>query len=181
MKRAALLLLLALAACSGGRIDSDAPRAFDLGVDAPPAALAGARIGQVRAAAPFDSTEMFYRLRFRTPTELFAFTQSRWVAPPAELLRKRLARAADGSLKCALDAEVQEMSQVFASASESEAMIELRAALSSPNGRVAERVFRVSEPGAGASAPDSVPAFVRASDKAIAELAAWTAAQPACR
>ena len=182
MKRAAAIACLAIAAgCSGGRIDSDAPRVFDLGVDAPPAKIAGAHIGAVRAAAPFDSTEMYYRLQFRNPMELLAFTQNRWAAPPAELLRKRLARAADGAAKCTLDSELQEMTQVFGAKDASEALIELRAALSNGSGRVAERVFRVSESGAGASAPESVPAFARASDRAVAELAAWTAAQPACR
>jgi cholesterol transport system auxiliary component len=181
VKRAAAIACLALAGCSGGRIDSDAPRVFDLGVDAPAARIAGAHVGAVRAAAPFDSTDMYYRLQFRNPMELLAFTQNRWAAPPAELLRKRMARAADGAAKCMLDSELQEMTQVFGAKDASEALIELRAALSTGNGRVAERVFRVSEPGAGGSAPEAVPAFARASDRAIAELAAWTAAQPACR
>jgi cholesterol transport system auxiliary component len=156
---------------------------FDLGLIAPGARLPAVRLAMVKAAAPYDSVDMLYRIAYRNPAEIAAFANSRWAAPPAEMLRKQLLRAAsDQAGKCVLDIEIQEFTQVFAAKDASEARIELRAWLGAGGARAAvSRGLSVVEPNAGADAVSGAAAFARAADRAIGELGGWIAAQPGCR
>lgn len=180
MRRAAgLVLTLVLAACGGG---PPAPKTLDLGFAASGAPLPGVNIGSVRAVAPFDGVDMYYRLAWRISAELASFATSVWAAPPAELVRKQLLRASrEGVGKCTLDIEIHEFTQVFASKEASEARVELRAWLAARSGRFASRGWSVAEPDAGADAVSGAAAFARAADRAIGELGGWIAAQPDCR
>jgi len=177
------LCLAILAGCAGTHGGDGAVRLYDFGIGAPDAKLAGVRMGQVRASAPFDSTDILYRLAYRNPAELLAFTQSRWAAVPAELLRKRFVRASESNTPshCILELELHEVSQVFGSGDASEALLELRASLSGAGGRIAEHTVRVVQSGAGASAAEGVAAMVRAADRSIGELSLWVAQQPNCK
>ena len=173
----ALLSVFFLAACGAG---SSAPeqRTFDLGVDAPAARLPAVRIGAVRAAAPFEATDMQYRLAYRNAAEISAFANSRWAATPAEMLRKQLLRAAgEGAGNCSVDVEIQEFSQVFSAKDASDARIDLRASVRGG----AARSLSVVEPNAGADAISGAAALARAANRAIGELGSWIAAQPGCR
>lgn len=184
MRRGLLLAAAALVgACAGTGGSPPVPRSYDLGIAAPAAQLPPIRIAAVRAATPFESDEMRYRLAWRDPSELASYANSRWAAPPAELLRKQLLRASppDAGARCALEIEVQEFSQVFVSRDAGEARIELRATLWNANERVAARGWNVSEPAQGADAPAGVAAFARAAERVIAVLAEWISAQSACR
>ena len=178
-----LLVVIAAALVSGcGSARNDGlPRSYDFGIDAPAAQLPPVRVGQVRAAAPFDSIEMYYRLAFRNPAELLAFAQSRWAAMPAELYRKRLLRAAASSApRCVLEVELHEVTQVFGARDASEALLELRARVSDGSSQLAERMFRIVQSGAGADAPEGAAAMARAADRSIGELAAWINSLPGC-
>jgi cholesterol transport system auxiliary component len=181
MRRAAgLLFALVLAACGGG--GPPAPKTLDLGIAASGAPLPGVNIGSVRAVAPFDAVDMYYRLAWRNSAELASFATSVWAAPPAELVRKQLLRASrEGVGKCTLDIEIHEFTQVFASKEASEARVELRAWLAARSGRFASRGWSGVEPDAGADAVSGAAAFARAVDRAIGELGGWIAAQPGCR
>jgi cholesterol transport system auxiliary component len=174
-KLATLSFLLLLAGCGGAAAPE--PRSYDLGVEAPGAKLPPVRVGTVRASAPFDATDMHYRLAYRNAAEIAAFTASRWAATPAEMLRKQLQRASAESGKCTLSVEIQEFSQVFSAKDASDARLELRASLSSG----AARQFSIVEGNAGADASGGAAALARASNSAVGELGGWIAAQPACR
>jgi cholesterol transport system auxiliary component len=176
MRIVAVVLVLVLHGCGGGTTATE-PRSFDLGLEAPAARLPAVRIGLVRAIAPFDGTDMYYRLAYRNVAEIAAFANSRWAAAPATLLRRQLLRASsENAGKCLLAVEIQEFTQVFSSATESEARVELQAML---NGR--SRNFRVAEGRGGADAVSGAAAVARAADRAIGELGGWIAAQPDCR
>ncbi len=179
---AAALAVAALASgCAGNYGGAQPPRSYDFGMEAPAARLPAVRVGAVRASAPFDSAEMYYRLAYRDPGELLAFVQSRWAAAPAELYRRQLLRAADGVVgRCALEVELQEVTQVFSSKDSSEALLELRARLADGNSTLAEKSFRIAQPGAGGAAMTGAAAMARAADRSLAELAAWIVAQPRC-
>jgi cholesterol transport system auxiliary component len=180
MRRApVILLVLALAACGGA---PPAPKALDLGIASDGTPLPGVNIGSVRAVAPFDGVDMYYRLAWRNSAELAAFQASVWAAPPAELLRKQFLRGSGGGVgKCTLDIEIQEFTQVFGSKEASEARIELRAWLAARSVRFASRGWRVAEANAGADAVSGAAAFARAANRAIGELGGWIAAQAECR
>ena len=154
------------------------PRSYDLGLTPPSAALPPARIGSVRAVAPFDSNDMHYRLAYRDAAEIGFFANSRWAASPPEMLRKQLLRASgDRAGRCAVDVEIQEFSQVFSAKDASEARIELRAGVRGGGARG----WSLSEPNAGADAAAGAAAFARAANRAVGELGAWIGAQPECR
>jgi cholesterol transport system auxiliary component len=179
MKRVILsVLFLALGGCSGGTVAPE-PKTYDLGLDAPANALPAVRIGAVRAVAPFDEGDMQYRLAYRSGAEIAPYAGSRWAAAPADLFRKQLQRAAaPGNGKCLLVVELQEFSQVFSAPAESAARIELRAVLM-PGAQ--PRQFTVVEANAGADAAGGAVALARAANRAVSEIGAWVAAQPACR
>lgn len=173
-------VVLLLAACSSAA--PPAPKALDLGVAIPNTPLPAINIGSVRAVAPFDGVDMYYRLSWRNSAELASFVASVWVAPPAELVRKQLLRASrEGVGKCTLDIELHEFTQVFSSKEASEARVELRAWLAARSGRFTSRGWSVIEPNAGADAVSGAAAFARAADRAVGELGGWIAAQPDCR
>jgi cholesterol transport system auxiliary component len=182
MIRDALLVLaaffaFALSGCSS--TPAPEPRTYDLGLEAPANALPPVRIGAVRAVAPFDEGDMQYRLAYRSGAEIAPYAGSRWAASPADLFRKQLQRAAGaGEAKCMLSVEIMEFSQVFASEKESAARIEMRAMLS-PS--ALPKQFAVTEANAGADAVSGAAAMARAANRAVVEIGAWVAAQPACR
>jgi cholesterol transport system auxiliary component len=171
-------LVLFLAGC-GGTVAPD-PKTFDLGLTPPAAKLPAARIATVRAIAPFESVDMHYRLAFRNAAEIAAYANSRWSAPPADLVRKPLLRAAGEEGKCRLDVELQEFTQVFSAKESSEARLELRASLSHAAG-IVSRTVTVTEPNAGPEAASGAAALARAVDQAIGELGRWIATQRDCR
>jgi cholesterol transport system auxiliary component len=124
---------------------------------------------------------MYYRLAWRNQSELADYALSHWSAPPADLLRKQVLRAAgNGVGKCALEIEVQEFTQVFTSKDASEARIEARVSLSNGPARIASRGLAASEPGAGADASSGALAMARATERLMQDLAGWVSAQPAC-
>ena len=176
MKTLALIAAMLLVAGCGGATAPE-PRSYDLGLDAPAAKLPPVRIGTVRAGAPFDGTDMQYRLAYRNAAEVAAYAGSRWAATPADLFRKQLQRATPEGGKCTLAVEIQEFTQVFSAKEASEARVELRASLSTG----AARQFSVAESNAGADAVSGAAALARASNRVIGDIAAWTAAQVACR
>lgn len=179
MKIKSLLLVFLLSGCGGAAAPE--PRTFDLGLEAPAARLPALRVGGVRAVAPFESIDMQYRLAYRNAAEVAAYSSSRWAATPAEMFRKQLLRAGgEAPGRCTLEVELQEFSQVFAAKEASEARIELRASLSSA-GRALARQFTVTEGNAGPDAVGGAAALARASNRAIAEVGAWAAAQADCR
>lgn len=182
MKRVAALVTAALVGACGGSGSVIAPRTFDLGDAAPSVKLPALRAVTVRAVVPFDGVEMQYRLAWRSPAELADYAHSRWAAPPPELIRKQVLRAAgEGVGKCALEIELHEFTQVFVSRETSEARIEMRAVLVNGPARVAARGIKVNEPGGGADAASGVSAMARGTERALGEMAGWLQAQPACQ
>ena len=181
MRTAARLAVLMLLAGCGGNSADPSPRAFDLGIAAPTAKFPALRVAS-RAVAPFDSSQMYYRLAWRNAAELAEYSHSQWAAPPAELLRKQVLRSAgEGVGKCTLEIEVQEFTQVFTSKEASEARIEARVSLATGTARIASRGVAVVETGGGGEAASGTAAMARAADRALAELAAWVSAQQACQ
>ena len=178
----AFLFALVLASCAGGGASSVPPHSYDLGIETPATNMPAVELRSVRAVRPFDSTAMYYRLAYRDAEELVPFAQSRWAAPPGELVRKQLARATRaGTPRCALEIEVQEFSQVFSAPDTSSAHFELVATLNVPSGNVETRALRLSEAGAGSTAAQGVKAMQRVVTRAITELVQWIDGVAGCR
>ena len=178
----AALCVLALVACAGGGASHNPGHVYDLGVDAPATEMPPLVLRDVRALQPFDGVAMYYRLSYRDGAEVIAFTQSRWVAPPGDLVRRQLARAMrHGTPHCALEVELEEFSQVFDASDRSTVRLELVVRLDPPGARSETRVLRITEPEAGANAAQGATAMRRAVSRAVSELARWIDGVAACR
>lgn len=177
----ASVVVVGLFGCASGGANLPDHR-YDLGIEAPAARMPALDLREVRALRPFDGVGMYYRLVYRDSAELALYTQSRWAAPPAQLLRKQLARAMhSGTPRCTLDIELEEFSQVFSSADSSSARLELSATLETPNDGDRTLALRLSEDGGGSSASQGVSAMRRAVARAVDDLAKWVDGVAACR
>jgi len=179
---AAVFVAALIAGCAGGGSSNAPPRAYDLGLEAPAARMPALELREVRALRPYDGNAMYYRLAYQDGAELAVFAQSRWAAPPAELLRKQLARATrPGTPRCTLDVELQEFAQVFSATHSSTVRLELVATLGAPGARRESLALRLSEEDAGSNAAQGANALQRAVARAITDLAAWIDGVAACR
>lgn len=124
----------------------------------------------VRSPSWLDTSAMQYRLAYENGARRFAYAESRWVAPPGELLAQALRRSlVNGTGSCRLRVDLDEFLQVFDSQAKSRAVIEARAELLAPrDGSVlSRRAFAVARPTGSADARGGAAAF----NAGIAELA----------
>lgn len=144
---------------------------------------------EIEAAAALDGNAMVYRLAFSNPQVLNPYATARWSMAPAQLLRQRLrdqlgqARVVLSSTEAAPAAawlvrtELDEFSQVFESASQSQGQIRLRATVtqSSIQGEklLGQRSFVVQRPATGADAAGGAKALSLAADALAQELDQW--------
>lgn len=185
---AAMLAVAGLGGCSLPA-RAPAPQLYDFG---PPTAAAVAPAAtrpplalRVQASAALESTAMLYRLNYADTRQLRAYSQSRWVMPPAELLQQRLRAGlasaftllpGEGAARV-LHIELDEFSQQFSAAAESSGVLRLRASVlqrgSGGEQVLAQRDFLLERPAPSADAPGGVRALAAASEGVVAELAQW--------
>ncbi len=182
---AAATFVMGLSACAGGLAQRAEPALYDLSEGVLPSSTAAATLPWASAVstpsegplpwllegvhAPgwLDTPVMQYRLMFDAPERRRAYVDSRWVAPPAELLasvmsRRRLVRAGRPEPQsCRLRVDIDEFVQYFDTADRSQVLLEVRLTLlGSQDGRVlAQQSLRVVQP-AGVDARSGVAAYV---------------------
>lgn len=128
-----------------------------------------------------DTPQLQYRLLFADATQRRSYAESRWVAPPGELLEALLRRQlmADGSAPanggCMLRVDLDELLQVFHTPQRSEGLIELQVSLVAPRGGavVARNKFAVAKPAATADARGGVDAVAAAATAVAQRLQDW--------
>lgn len=203
MRRRGFALLLAAATLAGCKSLPDKPvrqTLYDFGPPAAAAATASADrpalvLPEVQVNGILETTALLYRLGYDDPHELRPYAYARWSAPPGQLLHQRLqdvlgreravldtaaaaALARSGSTPPpVLRVELEEFSQLFAAAKESQGVLRLRCTLleSTAGGErlVAQRSFTVQRPAPSADAPGGVRALTAAADAAAHDIAAW--------
>ncbi|MBI5107925.1 MAG: membrane integrity-associated transporter subunit PqiC [Rhodocyclales bacterium] len=177
----ALLATLLLSACAGGlrmaepmRYDLGAPGGSTLSWHLPLGAM------DVEAVSWLSTSAMHYRLIYAEPLRRQSFTESRWAAPPAELLegflKRRQAGAGTVGSGCRLQLVLDEFEQRFDDAQASHMLLELRAIVLPVRGSdmLARRAFRIKKPATSADARGGVAAAHEAANALTEELAAWT-------
>ena len=206
---AALLAVLAglLGGCAG-LVDKPArPVLYDFGpgtatsTSVPTRALRGAVVlADVKAAGALDGSAVLYRLGYADSHQLRPYAQSRWSAPPPQLVRQRLREQlgrervvlnpgegaalarSDGLLPRSLRIELEEFSHFFESPAISVGMLRLRATLleNTAGGEklLAQRNVVIQRPAPTADAPGGVRALTAAVDAAADELSQWLAQVP---
>lgn len=169
-------MILLLSGCGGLGSASRQAHLYDLGLGqrvGPESGLVGAV--QVLAPSWLRSGAMQYRLSYEFVSERHNYLESRWAAPPAELVQGVLGRALGGTGGCKLELELDEFIQDYSAVSNSDVVMEARAHLrAAQDGAVlASRAFSLRLPAASPDAPGGVAALVRGTRQLAAELGAW--------
>lgn len=181
MKIVMLLASLVLAACGAGSRSISSVAYYDLGTVQPAPnnrVVASLRSIDVFAVSWLDSSAMQYRLLYAANQRRQNYAESRWVAPPAELLghalRKRMLSGEAGGA-CRLRIDLDEFAQVFDSAKASRVVLEARVQLVEPAGGdiLARRNFSLTRPAASADAGGGVAALAAAVEAFSAEMHDW--------
>jgi len=155
---------------------------FDLGgAGATAGAASGLGLRSIDVAAPswLDTPAMQYRLAYAEAARRSSFTESRWVAPPPELIQQVLRRAlsagdADAG-NCRLVVDVDEFIQRFDAPQSSTAVVELRVALLGPRAEapLARRSFSITRSVTSADARGGVAALGSATAEAASAIRGW--------
>ena len=170
-----------LAACSILPKPPPPPALHDFGpATSAPAATVVPVEATVSAPAWLDGSTIYYRLIFSDPTQLRAYADNRWLAPPAELLQARLQAAFAGGRAGGyrLHVNLLDFEQEFDSAQSAHVSVRAVAELQSlaSGATVARHLFAVSVP----AAPDvqgAVQGASRAANELLVQLVQWTQAQ----
>jgi cholesterol transport system auxiliary component len=152
-------------------------------------------LADIEASGALDGSSVLYRLGYADAHQLRPYAQARWSAPPPQLIRQRLreqlarerpvldlgdsaalARNSD-AMPRVLRIELEELSHIFESQTQSWGLLRLRATLmdNTPGGEklVAQRSLVVRRPAPTADAPGGVRALAAATDAAADEIGQW--------
>lgn len=180
----AIAVLFLLSGCIGNPPRQTEIARHDLG-DLPGAwnAAGGIPIAGVgvRAASWLDTPEQAYRLAYADTLRRRAYTESRWIAPPAELFERFLTRRivfGQTEFKgpgCRLGFMLDELEQRFDSPQTSEVVLEVQVSLLPPRGKgpVAKRSFVIRQPAPTPDAQGGVRATRAAAQALVDALARW--------
>ena len=181
-----ILFAVLLAGCGMGAKPLPVTGNYDFGLPEPQAPkLSLKRLSQVEVAAPrwLDTANLYYRLAYADPAQPRIYVQTKWVMPPPHLVEGRLKeRAVTGGVVIGgagpvLRVELDEFSQVFASATESRAVLHARVTLANGREVLKQKAFAVEEPAASADGPGGAGALKRAADRFIEDLLAWAGSE----
>ncbi|MDR0439837.1 MAG: PqiC family protein [Candidatus Accumulibacter sp.] len=183
----AALFALALAGCAGVARDETPAAVYDFGQTAGAEsaefradALAGRLALEVGAAPWLDGRGIDYRLAYGDPLRRGQYADSRWAAPPAQLLAQQLRRqigfaAADSvAAACVLRVELQEFSHVFTLPSTSQGVLQGQISLIDAKRRlIAGRAVGIERPARESDAAGGVQALVETSAELGRQIAGW--------
>ena len=89
---------------------------------------------EVQAPSWLGGTAIQYRLLFAAAMKRESYSESRWAAPPAELIERSLNRQVTAAGNgCRLRLDLDELSQVFDTLQASRSVLDVRASLVTPN------------------------------------------------
>lgn len=184
MKTAIMLAALGLlAGCAGGAPKQAEIAYYDLGI-APRITGAQAvplRTIDVQAPSWLGTPGMQYRLAYADGSRRDAYAESRWAAPPAELLevalRRRIASGESemSSAGCKLRIDLDEFAQVFDSPTSSKSVVDARVMLlaAKSDQLLARRALSLSRPAATPDARGGVAAFAGLTTDISSDVAFW--------
>lgn len=183
MKWLSTILASSLLMACGGNVGTVEPARYDFGglTGSGPRLHASLAAVEVRAMSWLAGTDMHFRLDYAEPLRRRAYAESRWVAPPGELLQAFLKRrmASDppesGGVGCRLRLVLDELEQRFDDTQHSRVVLEVRATLSPPRGpeMLSTRVFQISKQAGTADARGGAAAARAAAQTLADDISGW--------
>ncbi|MFM9912750.1 MAG: hypothetical protein ACKVN9_04375 [Methylophilaceae bacterium] len=169
-----LLFVMTLSACGSLPKQGAAPAQYDFGISPTTSSSVEFYLGNVTAPAGLDDSDMRYRLAYQNPTQVFAYTESRWAATPAALVARRLQQRwlSTNALPCSLNLTLEVFDQVFDSTNSSHAIVRLRANLQH-KGKVSTTLIDLEQKSPSADARGGVAALITATDAALDKAVSW--------
>lgn len=149
-------------------------------------------IADATVPAWLDNTAIYYRLLYHNPAQSYSYANSRWIAPPAAILtrkiRDRIIADTQGQViknnttanaDYTLHIDLDELIHAFDTPDDSHVEIGIRASLIERSTRrlLAQKDFQAQEKSPSANAEGAVSAFNVASNQLIDELIEWLALQ----
>ena len=179
----AVLTLSLAAGCAGNSAALTNVR-YDLG-PATPVVTAGTapalKVLDVVVPDALDSDKFAYRLAYVDAQHVAVYRDSRWTAPPAQLLTQRLRGAlregADGVRAPTLKVDLNEFEQVFDGQSQSYGAVTARATLTLDGKVLGQRTFVARAPSSTPDAAGGARALAAASNELVSQIAAWVGIQ----
>ncbi|NLA19795.1 ABC transporter [Burkholderia sp. LS-044] len=185
----AVLTLTLAAGCAGNSAALSNVR-YDLG-PATQVATAGTapalKVLDVVVPDALDSDKFAYRLAYVDAQHVAVYRDSRWTAPPAQLLTQRLRGAlssrgtvlegADGVRAPTLKVDLNEFEQVFDGQSQSYGAVTARATLTLDGKVLGQRTFVARAPSSTPDAAGGARALAAASNELVSQIAAWVGVQ----
>jgi cholesterol transport system auxiliary component len=178
-----LIIAVVLAGCLGGGKPKPSPAIYDFGLDSASdkSSLPESRLplDEISANPSLDSDHMRYRLAYQNPAQVFTYAESRWVAPPAELLSHKL-RAMSGAAaptqqNCILQLKLEAFDHVFESKTASHGVVQISAALlaSKTHQVILRKQIEQSVAANSQDAQGGVAALNTASTEALTQALQW--------
>lgn len=204
LRLGASIALLALAACAAVPDKPVRSTLYDLGPGPLVSSTAGATLppivlADIEASGSLENSALLYRLNYADEHQLRPYSQSRWVAPPPQLIRQRLREQigrdrpvldlsesaalarTGGVMPRVLRIDLEEFSHHFESPVQSTGVLRLRATLleNTPAGErlIAQRSIVARKAAPTADAPGGVRSLAAAADAAAEEIRQWLAQQ----
>lgn len=179
---ATILAGLLLLAC-GGNVRTAEPARYDFGglTGSGPGSNIPLAAVEVSAASWLSGADMNFRLDYAEPLRRRSYAESRWAAPPGELLQAFLKRRIasgppeSGTIGCRLRLVLDELEQRFDDAQQSRVVLEVRATLSPPRGpeSLSMRVFQISRQAGSADARGGAAAARVAAQALADDISGW--------
>jgi cholesterol transport system auxiliary component len=183
MKRLVTVFAVYLLAACGGNVRTAEMVSYDLGN--PGGNWSGSRIPiaavDVQAASWLSGPAMHFRLAYAEPQRRQTYVESRWAAPPAELLESFLKRRIVfgqpdfSGTGCRLQLVLDEFEQRFDDPQKSNAVLEARALLTPLRGdaMLSKKTFLIRRPAPAADARGGVAAARDATQALAEDLGNW--------
>ena len=176
MRALFLLPVLLLLAC-GGNVREAERATYDLGTFSVVWKPADIAIAGVSARGPvwLSTPAISYRLLYAGDMQRNAYGESRWAAPPADLIERALNRQVSERGGCRLRLDIDELIQLFDTPQSSRMLLDVRASLLSSTGEtvLARKAFSVARPAPSPDARGGVAAAGAAVQALGGELGAW--------
>jgi cholesterol transport system auxiliary component len=187
----AALAAALMAGCAGGKggqqntlFDFGSPIASSQAAD-PPAPLAALVVTDVTGPAALDSERIYYRLSYADDLQARTYANSRWSTNPLQMVTQRFkTRIAQSGVKVLsvadaangvpiLRVEVDDFVHAFASASQSNGQLLLRASLFQGHDLVDQKTFSRVTPASSQDAAGGARALAASTDAVAADIVAW--------